>query len=64
MGIVGTKEVVVKLRFAVPPGTDTTAAAGMVSSSGVMVSLGLIPFFKGADVEIHDTQEPPKLTVE
>lgn len=52
--IEGTKEVVLMLRFAVPPGMKPEQVLAMISSSGVSLALGLREYLKETTGVVQD----------
>lgn len=52
MAIEGTQDVLVTLRFRIPPGTDATKAASMIGQNGISITSGLLTSCKEMNVEI------------
>lgn len=51
--IEGTCEVVLTVRFAVPPGQDPVEAGKQVANAGAMIPIGLVRFVRHVDIKVE-----------
>jgi len=58
MNIVGTKEMILALRIAVPPETSVEQAVNSLANNGLNVPLGLLQFVRSVHLEVVDTGSP------
>jgi hypothetical protein len=58
MNIVGTKEMILALRIAMPPGTSVEQAVNSVANNGLNIPLGLLQFVRSVHLEVVDTGSP------
>lgn len=52
----GTKEVVIMMRFSVPPGLQPEQVTAMISSSGISLALGLREYLKETTAVVQDVE--------
>jgi len=57
MNILGTKEMVLALRIAIPPNTSIEAAVNSLANNGLNVPLGLLQFVRSVHLEVVDAGE-------
>jgi hypothetical protein len=60
VAIEGTKQVVLTLRFAVPPGIEPQQAATQIARGGVNVSCGLVQYLKSLSADVVDAVAVPE----
>lgn len=58
MGIISGQEVVLAIRFSLPPGTPPEHAGRMLSSGGVNIPLSLVNLVRRVDVAVVNVGEP------
>lgn len=59
--IEGTHEVVLTIRFVVPPGQDPIGAANQIQNAGAMVPIGLVKYCREYQVQVMERADGPKL---
>lgn len=52
MSIVGTKEIILAVRIAIPPGVEPEQAVKSMSNNGMNLPLGLLQFVRSVHVEV------------
>jgi hypothetical protein len=59
--IEGTHEVVLTIRYTVPPGQNPIDAGKQIQNAGAMIPVGLLSFVKDVQVQVLERQDKPKL---
>lgn len=55
MSIVGTKEIILAVRIAIPPGIEPEQAVKSMSNNGMNLPLGLLQFVRNVHIEVVNT---------